>query len=195
MALMIDTDYVEFHDVVEMCMTPCEPDDQFEKHSLTITGLISDDSDDGEIREIAKIKLLTLANYNQSEISLFDTFDAKSQLTWDSFEIVDSQSIVTEAFRDGIPIILIMRIEIETDFVGNETVIIESLSKFLSKRFGEEYLSFGLAPQFFNYNDEDEPLNKKEMMMALTDGAYSIVESTERIPNMALAIPVFKRQR
>lgn len=197
MTLMVDMDFIEFHDVAEMCMTPHEPNDQFEKHSLIIKGLVSHDSGfiDDEPQEIAKIEFLSLANYNQSEVYLFDTFDAESQLACDSFSYVDSQAIVDEAFCDGIPIILITSINIQIDFVGNEKAVIASLSKFFNKRFGQEYLSFGLARQFFNLNVEGEPLNKAEMMVALTDGEYTLIEPTEALPNVGRAIPVFKRQR
>lgn len=196
MTLKIDMDFIEFHDVTEMCMKPYDPNYEFESHLLTIKGLINDDSDefsDDEPYTIAKISLLSLANYNQSEICLFDTFDAESQLACDSFSYVNTQGVVDKAFSDAIPIILITWIYIEPDFLGNETVVIASLSHFLNKRFGKKHLSFGLAPQFFNYNGDGEPLNKAEMMVALTDGNYSIVEPREDLINMAESIPVFKR--
>lgn len=205
MAITIDTELVHFDYHANLILNPIDPDSELEETALVIKAYLQDDSAEDEdededytdLQNVAVIQMLSLSNYEQSDIYLFDCFDAHSQLACNSFEHInfyEDKNIIEKTFLEGVPIVCIMSIDIKEKFLGNEKQIIQLISSFIKKRFGNSYLSFGLASQFCNYNDQREPVNKDEMVTALKQDGYTIVDASKGLQGSERVIPVFKYQ-
>ena len=199
MTTKIDMNYASFCLESKSEYRPTEPDDHFEKSTLTINASLLDDDEDSEefddleFVNVATINFLSLHNYHAEEIHLFSTFDAHSQLTCNSFEYVNHhKGIIEKKFSQGLPIILITSIDVEDIVLGSELEVIKLANDFFRKRFGDSYFCFGLANQFFNYNDEENAVNKESMIDALKADGFSFIMPAKGLSGTERVIPVFR---
>ncbi|HHF0555219.1 MULTISPECIES: hypothetical protein [Vibrio harveyi group] len=199
MTTKIDMNYASFCLESKREYRPTEPDDHFEESTLTINASLlyddedSEEFDDFESVDVATINFLSLDNYQDEDIHLFFTFDAHSQLACNAFEYVNHHKrIIEKKFSQGLPIIFITSIDVEDIVLGSELEVIKLANDFFRKRFGDSYFCFGLASQFFNYNDEENAVNKESMIAALKAEGFSFIMPAKGLSGTERVIPVFR---
>lgn len=185
----IDMDYVVFEVNSTIVRGNAEPDDNLNQSSLVIkTYFSSDDEDDGDTIKVATVKTLSMHNYEEriGGFSLFDCFDAHSQLACTSFELVNSAAggetgIIDDYFSDRHPLVLVTRLDIEDEFKGQEVEIISLMVDALKRQFGSGTFCFGLAPELMSYDSNGAVENRSSILEALNSNGFTVGSKPSRV--------------
>lgn len=197
MTKKIDLELVDFELKTTFRSKALEPDDALAKNTLTIKGHIDGDDDFcAESETLAKIEFYALHNYDSSEISLFDCFDAHSQYLCNVFEYVNSSDnhsgVVEQQFSTENTIILISRIDVEEGIIDAEKDTVQLFVEFLNRQYGSDVFCFGIACEMMNYTEE-QATNEKEIMEALSSNGFEINLTSSTMEDLDDAKPVFRQ--